>query len=148
MTWTYSGDFTTGLDQVRFLIQDTNTGRQLVSDEEIEWVLSTEANVYMAAAAICDSLVAKAGSVKSRWIGDLRLVYDPHIYRGLAASLRSRGMGHQIPFAGGTSISDKQLQEQDSDAVQPRSFRTQLDNRQAEQPSPGGDPHDTRTVTP
>lgn len=139
MAWTYSSDFTTTRDQVRFLIQDTQTARQLVSDAEIAWVVSTEANVYMAAALLCDALVAKAGNIKTKVVGDLRLTYDPSYYRGLAAALRARGAGHQVPFAGGISISDKLEQQSDTDAVQPRAFRTELDNPRADQPSPGND---------
>jgi hypothetical protein len=139
VSWTYLGDFNLPLDQVRFLIQDVQTNRQLATDEEINWVLSTEANIYMAAAAVCDVISSRYAGAKSRWIGDLRLVYDPAHYRGLAASLRARGAGHQTPFAGGISVSDKMIQQQDADAVQPRSFRTQLDNPAADQPSPGPD---------
>lgn len=139
MSWTYSNDFTTTKDQVRFLIQDTNTSRQLVTDEEIEWLVSTEANVYTAAAMACETLVTKAGSIKSKWVGDLRIVYDASYYRNLAMSLRARGSSHQVPFAGGISISDKQTQENDSDAVQPRAFRTELDNPRTDQPAPGND---------
>ena len=137
MSWEYDGDFTQQRDQVRFLIQDTNSSRPLVTDEEIAWLISTEANVYMAAAMICEGLVAKAGNVKTRWIGDLRVTLDSGMYRGLAASLRSRGMSHQLPFAGGISVSDKESQQQDSDAVQPRVFKTELDNPRADQPTPG-----------
>lgn len=137
MSWTYTPDFTTKRDQVRFLIQDTQSTRPLLSDQEIAWVVSTEANVYMAAAMCCDTLVAKAGNVKTRWIGDLRVTIDAAFYRGLANMLRARGCSHQVPFAGGISISDKQEQEQDTDAVQPRVFRTMLDNPRANQPSPG-----------
>lgn len=139
MAWTYNSDFTTTRDQVRFLIQDTNTNRQLCSDAEIAWVVSTEANVYMAGALLCDTLVARAGSIKTKWVGNLRLTYDPKYYQGLAAMLRARGAGHQVPFAGGISQSDKLEQQMDSDAVQPRAFRTELDNPRADQPTPGGD---------
>lgn len=137
-TWTYAGDFTLARDQVRFLIQDTQSTRPLLTDAEIAWLVSTEANVYMAAAACCDSLVAKIGNVKTRWIGDLRVTVDPTYYRGVSATLRSRGMSHQVPFAGGISAADKQVQQDDPDAVQPRVFRTALDNPRADQPTPGG----------
>jgi hypothetical protein len=141
-TWTYDPallqDSTVGMrNQVRLLIQDTQASRPLVLDAEIDWLLATEANAYMAAAMACETLVGRAGGVKSKWVSDLRIVYDVSFYRGLAANLRARGAGHQIPFAGGISISDKQIQEQDADAVQPRAFRTEMDNPRAEQPSPG-----------
>jgi hypothetical protein len=137
MSWTYVQDFTTTLDQVRFLIQDTQSTRPLCTDEELTWLISTEANVYMAAAAACELLIAKAGNVKTRWIGDLRVTLDTGMYRGLASMMRARGAGHQVPFAGGISVSDKQEQQDDTDAVQPRVFKTLLDNQRADQPTPG-----------
>jgi hypothetical protein len=141
MAWTYvlANLSANGKDTVRFLIQDIQVGRPLCADEEIAWALASESNIYMAAALCCDILVARAGNVESRWIGDLRVTYDPQFYRGLAMLLRTRGVSHQIPYAGGISISDKMEQQQDTDATQPRAFRTLLDSPRAEQPSPGGD---------
>ena len=41
MTWTYSGDpATNARDSIRFLVGDTDTNDQLVSDEEIAWTNS------------------------------------------------------------------------------------------------------------
>lgn len=139
MAWSYvlANLSANGKDTVRFLIQDIQSGRPLCADEEIVWALSAEANVYTAAALCCEILVARAANVKTRWIGDLRVTNDPAFYRGLAVILRSRGMSHQIPFAGGISLSDKMVQQLDSDAVQPRIFRTEFDNPRANQPAPG-----------
>ena len=138
MAFTYTTDFSLSLNQVRFLIQDTQSARPLCSDDELEWLISTEANAYMAAAAACDVLVARSGNVKTRWIGDLRVTIDTGLYRGLAATFRARGAGHQVPFAGGISVANKQIQQGDPDAVQPRVFKTALDNPRADQPTPGG----------
>jgi len=137
MAFTYTTDFSLPLNQLRFLIQDTQSARPLCSDDELEWLISSEANVYMAAAAACDILVAKSGNVKTRWIGDLRVTLDTGMYRGLATMYRARGAGHQVPFAGGISVIDKQTQQDDTDAVQPRVFKTLLDNQRADQPTPG-----------
>jgi hypothetical protein len=138
MAWTYDTATlaTSTLTQVRLLIQDTQTARQLFQDEEINWAISAEANVYTAAAALCDMLVAKAGNVKSKSVADTSITYDVQMYRGLASILRSRGAGHQVPFAGGISISDKEVQQQDTDAVQPRLFRGLADNPNANTPAP------------
>ena len=122
--------------QIRFWIQDTVASRQLLLDEEIDWTQTTEANVFMAAAACCDLLVAKAGSVKTRKVGDLEITYDPAFYRALAGTLRARGASGQVPYAGGISISDKIAQENDPDWVPPLSFRGEFNNPSAEQPTP------------
>lgn len=60
MTWSYSGDpSTSNKDMVRFLIGDTDTNDQLVSDEEIAAILAVTANIKRAAARILRSLAAK-----------------------------------------------------------------------------------------
>lgn len=136
MSWTYADDLAhSTLFQVRFLIQDTNTNRQLFSDEEVQWTLSQEANVYCAAAALCDVLVAKAGGVRSKRISEFSISYDPVFYRALGGQLRARGAGHQVPYAGGISIADKLAQQQDSDWPQPRVTNGLDNNPQAPQPS-------------
>lgn len=121
--------------QVRLLIQDINTSRQLFQDEEVDWQLTQEANVYMAAALLCDVLVMRAGGIKSKKISEFAVQYDTKFYMSLAGELRARGMGHQVPYAGGISISDKARQEGDTDAVPPKITRRQADNPAAPQPS-------------
>lgn len=47
MTWTYSEDPTSSdLDEVRALIQDTDSSFPLLQDEEIEWLLGKWSAVY------------------------------------------------------------------------------------------------------
>lgn len=121
--------------QVRFLIQDTQTARQLMFDEEIDWVQTQEMNAYMMAARCCDELVAKYGNVAMKKIGDLSITYGK-FYAELAASLRSRGEGYQTPYAGGISLADKLAQEADPDWIAPRAFRGEFDNAGANQPTP------------
>ncbi|MEN6605913.1 MAG: hypothetical protein ABFD60_01620 [Bryobacteraceae bacterium] len=123
--------------QVRLLIRDTVSTRPLLDDAEIDWLLTQESNVYMAAVAACESLVAAKGSVKSKKVNDLSVDYDVSFYQSLAASLRARGMSGQVPFAGGISVGDKEVQQTDSDAVQPRLFRGLADNAGANNPGPG-----------
>jgi hypothetical protein len=122
--------------QVRLLIQDTTDARQLLQNEEIDWFLSQEANVYLAAAMCCDVLVAKAGMLKTRRLADITLEYDVDFYRGLATTLRARGSSHQVPYLGGASIADKQAEEANADAVAPRAFRGAFDHPGASQPTP------------
>lgn len=137
MAWTYDPAQvgTDPLFQVRFLIQDTVSTRPLCQDEELNFLIANEANVYMAAAAACDSLVARSAGVQSRRVGDLALTYDPKFYRSLGATLRARGMSHQLPSAGGLSVADKIAQASDSDAVRPSFVRGIDENPGAPQPS-------------
>lgn len=150
MAWSYDAtklqDGATGLYpgatigvryQIRLLLQDNDTTRQLLQDEEIDWLQTQEANAYMTAARCCDVLVARARSVTSKHVGDLSISYDPKFYRALAITLRSRGMLYQTVYAGGTSISDKQVQQASTDATVPLFFRGFGNNRFAQQPAPG-----------
>ena len=128
MAWSYDNGMGTDKDKVRFLIQDTNSSRQLFQDQEINWVISTEANIYTAAAQLCDILVTKAGGLKYKKIGDLSIAYDPAFYRTLSGQLRARGAGHQVPYAGGTSVADKTRQQENADATAPSTFRNLDEN--------------------
>lgn len=60
MTWSYSGDpADDDLNATRFLIGDTDSSDQLVSDEEIEFLISSEDSVYLAAATALEALSSK-----------------------------------------------------------------------------------------
>ena len=116
--------------QVRFLIGDTNaTSGMALEDEEIAWLLSTEANVYMAAAAAADMIVTKingstgtggtVGPITRKRIGQTDISYfngrTSEQYGSLASTLRARGGTHQMPFAGGISVDDKAIRQADLD---------------------------------
>lgn len=139
MGWTYGGDPSkSSLDAVRFLIQDTNTNKQLIQDEEVEFAIAQEANIYCAAASICETLVMRAGGVRMKKIDTLTIQYDPVFYNMRAGQLRARGAGHQLPYAGGISVGDKTAQQTDTDAVAPSILRNINDNPGA--PRPGVPP--------
>lgn len=147
MAWTYDAtkfdDATAGTYgstigdryQVRLLIQDTQTSRPLLQDEEIDWLLTQESNVYRAAARCCDSLVARGGSIGSKTVGDLSIAYNVEFYRGLAADLRARGQGDQTPMVGGLSVNEKITDRADADAIQPAFARGLHDDIGAPGPS-------------
>lgn len=69
MSWSYSGDPTaSSLDAVRFLVRDTDTTNQLISDEEINyWQLRCDAvfmDDLMSAAFVAENIAARyAGEV-------------------------------------------------------------------------------------
>jgi hypothetical protein len=77
MAWSYSGNpASSDLDKVRFLIGDTNTANQLLSNEEITWLLAEwNDNAYVAAANAAYSLSAEFSGKSdfSRSVGDLSL---------------------------------------------------------------------------
>lgn len=64
MTWSYGGDPAgSDVDEIRFLIGDTDSSRQLMQDEEIQYWLSQLETVYDSplevAAFCCDTLAVK-----------------------------------------------------------------------------------------
>jgi len=77
MTWSYSGNPSSStLDEVRFLIQDTDTTDQLLSNEEINYLIDAYADdAYSAAVASVVALIAKASRAaeESKSVGDLSL---------------------------------------------------------------------------
>lgn len=143
MAWSYNSDLSLEKDQVRFLIQDRTSTRPFFQDEEIEWMLTQEHNIYMAAAMLCDTLVARSGGVKWKQVSQLGIEYNVDFFRGLAATFRARGLAHQIPYAGGISSSDKLSVQGDSDWIRPVFSKDLGDNPEA--PSPTGAPPDSLT---
>ncbi len=64
MTWTYSGDpSSSDKDEVRFLVGDTDTSDQLVSDEEINYALAVWLDLYgtkyWVAAVVAENIAGK-----------------------------------------------------------------------------------------
>ena len=130
MAYTYSDDADSDgnapqkRDAVRFLIQDTKTaagaaGGKLVTDAEIAFSIAEEANVYMAAARCCETLVMRANGVSSRRVGPVSISYNSDTFEKLAKSLRARGGNYQRLYAGALTDTDKAEQQDDTDATQP-----------------------------
>jgi len=128
MSWSYNPGLEKPLDQVRFLVGDTKIAKQLVQDEEINWALKQEHNIYMAAASVADKLATESRGLRSRTTGSLSRTFGPEFWTARASDLRKRGSTHQVLSAGGLSISGKEVQELDSDAVQPAIKRGMHDN--------------------
>lgn len=94
MTTTYSGNpSTTPKDAVRFLVQDTDmvtAGAVRLQDEEINWVLTQQTNVFLAAAECCDIIAAYWAKIQNTRIGPLNIQRGQAVpfYQALAESLR------------------------------------------------------------
>lgn len=147
MSWSYSGDpSSSDLDEVRFYLQDTDTNDQLLTDEEVQFVIDSLANVYgsnLYAAAQCAERIA------AKFAREVSISADGVVtglnelqekYETLAASLRAQaesnlGAGAEV-FAGGTLWSDLPSQ-----TVKPLSFAKRMhDNYRAGAQDPGSAP--------
>lgn len=107
MTMTYSGNpASSNKDAVRFLVQDTDVTTQGVTrlqDEEIEWMLTQNTNVFLAAAECCDVIAAYWAKIQNTRIGPLNIQRGQAVpfYQALAESLRhtaSRWAGASVVF--------------------------------------------------
>lgn len=105
MPSTYSGNpNSVPKDAIRFLCGDTGPTTFHFSDEEIVYLLQTQANVYMAAAMLCDKLTTtiRNGGLASKSIGGLSESYAQSAiayYENQAKRLRLMGGGHQMPWS-------------------------------------------------
>ena len=124
MTWSYdSVELSTSLAQVRLLIGDTDEATAQLSDEEIQFHISTSAGVHYAAARCCRSLAAKYGRQVDKSVGQFSLAASQKVksYLLLAATLESQALSATaiLPYAGGISVSDKETISLDTDRVKP-----------------------------
>lgn len=134
MSWTYD---VTQLQtepkyQVRMLVRDTDTNRQLVQDEEIDYILSSNTNIYLASAIIAE-MIAKQYALQPDTKTDIfSESYNnvATVYTKLAESLRKDAVRYTSStfYAGGISLSDKEVRESNTDRTPPYFTRTEGDN--------------------
>lgn len=130
MAWNYSGDpAASTLDQVRFLIGDTDDTDHLLQDAEIEWLIDVEASVYEAAAVACEQIVV-SNRLQDKQIDGLRISAGQRAdhYNMLADRLRRRGGTFVGVFGGGVSLADKRARADASDVRTPAFSVGQFDN--------------------
>jgi hypothetical protein len=132
MAWTYSGDpDSSALDSIRFLVGDTDTNDQLLANEEISWVnkqvsgstTSTDA-IYTVAYRCMLTIASKFSRLADQSVGDMRVSMSQKAKgareqaRELLTLAAQEG-GTPTPYAGGITISDKELDLDNSDLVKP-----------------------------
>lgn len=106
-------------DLVRILVNDT-TG--MLSDESIDYFLSSEPSVWYAAAMCADTISGQLAQSGDLTVGDLSIRRQIVGWRSLASDLRRRGSRGAVPFAGGISQTAKNT-EQDATDRPPMPFR-------------------------
>ena len=139
MTWTYSGDpATNARDAIRFLTGDTDTNDQLINDEEIAWTNNQVTGSDTATTALYEvsyrvmvAIASKFSRLADQSVGDLKVdMYQKATNAREQAKLlyaqASREGNTPTPYAGGISVSDKEIDEDNSDIVQPYFSRGQF----------------------
>lgn len=124
MTFTYNSTNigSSGLATVRFYTGETTSEKSVLTDEEIQAVLSNLASNYKLAAAICcDSLSAYyADQADTRNEGlDIKASQRSAAYAKKAAMMRRQSYVGAEMFVGGRSIQTKVDRQADTDLVQP-----------------------------
>lgn len=123
MGWSYSGDpSNSDKDHVRFLIQDTDKDDQLMSDSEIEFLLAEGGNPTNAAIRAVEGLMAKFARLCDEKVGQVSqsLSQKYSHYSQLLKTLKRRSaLTNVAPFAGGITESQKDVQENNQDRVDP-----------------------------
>lgn len=110
-TWTYSGDLTDPIQEVRFLIQDTDGGFPLFVDTEIAYALgAVQNNSRRAAASLVERLMARYAQMADTTELDLS-VRASQLYehaKDLLTSLNNpfSAAATVKPYAGGISNND------------------------------------------
>ena len=132
--WTYSGDPSASLlDEVRFLIGDTDSTDQLLQDAEIRYALAAEASsAIKGAIRVARALVMKFGRKASLSVGDLSIQYGQRAdtFQTLVLDLESQLTLYSpvAPFVGGISVSNKEATEEELDRVKPAFRKGMHDN--------------------
>lgn len=128
MTWSYSGDpSASAVDAIRFLIGDTDTTDQLLQNEEISWVNTGTSgtptgtsSLYEAAYRCCLTIASKLARQADKQIGDLQvsLSQKAKTYQSQAEHFKSLAAMEDytpVPYAGGITISDKEIDQDNPD---------------------------------
>jgi hypothetical protein len=128
----YGGDPAGNIrDAVRFYLGDTDNANLELTNLEVDYLLILEPNSMRAAARGAEVLAAKyAKYADEKWVGPLRLRYTERSARftALAKSLWRRAASSTVaPYAGGISVTDKEMNEADSDRVVPAFAREMME---------------------
>ena len=140
MTFTYNGDpSASSLEWVRFQIQDVTSASALFTDEEINGVLSEQANKHLAAAQLCDVLASRYSSqvdftnaALSERKGQLAAQWSARAValRGLLQD-EARAAGAPQFLMGGQTIQERIDQANSTTSTQPDFGQGMLDNPRA-----------------
>lgn len=115
MAWTYSGNpASSSRDEIRFLIGDTDSTSQQLSDEEIDYLATTNPDrgaLYpnlAAASSAAGALAARYAKLIDKTVGSLSLSYSQKFdhYTALATRLATEAAGPSsrqpgVPVLGG-----------------------------------------------
>lgn len=117
--WLYTGKPSVRqIDRVRLLIGDTDSADQLLTDDEISWLLELHGSLNRTASESARAIAAKYARLMNRSIGGLSADFSAKYrqYMELADSLLSKEETSPVsPFISGYRRSEKEARELDID---------------------------------
>jgi hypothetical protein len=127
MAWTYTADpANSDRDAVRLHIGDTDTNDQQLQDSEVEYYLglfgtSGDGRVVPASVRCCEALAAKYARQTDTTNQGLSVAASKRQahYLALASQLREQGATLAEVFTGGSSYSEAEKLDDDSDLIPP-----------------------------
>lgn len=129
MTFTYNPNLTSDVHKVRFRLMDTDEAKAKLDDNEITAMLTQVggagwASALRAAARCARSLHVRYGLVASMSAIGASVAYKDKSYLELADELEQEAAGSSsaavaLPFIGGISRAQKDVQTADTDRVRP-----------------------------
>lgn len=134
MSWSYVDPNKFPKDAVRLEIGDTDSTDPLLQDFEIQYFLLQYNNsVLSAAIRACEVIMSKFTRLADEQVGSVNIKFSQKSkqYGLLVIQLRQRLAidGDIIPYAGGISKMDKDLQNQNQDRVRPDFTKRMEENR-------------------
>ena len=128
-TWSYdpSQVSTNEVDQIRLITGDTDPQAWLLANEEIQYAIDGERNVWAAAARCAEQiglLFTRRVDTKLGRMMQIQYSKTATAYFNLSKWLRAKAMGTVVPWVGGMSVGDKQAYNQNSDIVAPLFTKT------------------------
>ena len=118
------------MDGVRFLCQDTNPNDPQLLDTEINFLIGLFTNIWKSAGNAAKQIEAKYARQVDKSVGDLHISYSQRqkAYNELAAYLlKQAAMRTSLPWAGGISHADKNLDRNNPDVVKPTFTKHQFE---------------------
>lgn len=119
MTWSYSGNpADSDKDRIRFLIGDTDSTFPLMTDEEINYVITTESNDKIIALRCCESISASLAKKVSGSMGRISVQEEQLMKHYEQLCRRFRKSIPSVPYVGGLSLTEKEMDKTNTNLTQ------------------------------
>lgn len=123
MAFSYSGDpANSKLDEIRFLLQDTEEAEVLLSDQEINFLIKKYTSTARLVAEACKILLAKFSRYIDETNGKVSFKYSQlsENYRQLLKEYEAKLCEAPSIYIGGVYAKDYQENQRDNDLVKPQ----------------------------